>query len=134
MSLNPGQSLHPDSTGEETRVAAESLSEGDGVALDSNGELVKADGTNNPTVYGVVADDHTQDGYAAGDNVGVVFQGPVIANVASGVGAGVEVDSGPTEGQLAAGDSAKGIVTKYAEGAGPNDGRTAPAGFAHVDV
>jgi hypothetical protein len=131
MGLNPGQSLHPDSTGEETRTAAESLSEGDAVALDSNNELVKADGTDDPVVYGVVADDHTQDGYAAGDKVGVVFQGPVVANVASGVGAGVAVGSGATDGQLAAGDSAKGLMTKYAEGEGPGD---VPAGFAHVDV
>jgi len=131
MGLNPGQSLHPDSTGEETRTAAESLSEGDAVALDSNNELVKADGTDDPVVYGVVADDHTQDGYSAGDKAGVVFQGPVVANVASGVGAGVEVGSGATDGQLAAGGSAKGIMTKHAEGEGPGD---VPAGFAHVDV
>jgi hypothetical protein len=134
MSLNPGQSLHPDGTHEETRTAAEALSEGDAVALDSNGELVAADGTNDPTVYGIVGDDHTQDGYAAGEQATVIYDGPVVANVAAGVGAGVEVGSGATEGQLAAGGSAKGIVTKYGEGAGPNDGRTAPAGFAHVDV
>jgi hypothetical protein len=131
MSLNPGQSLHPASTCEETRVAAESLSEGDAVALDSAGELVAADGTNNPTVYGVVGDDHTQTGYAAGDRVPVVYAGPVVANVASGVGAGVAVGSGATDGQLAAGDSTKGLMTKYAEGGGPED---IPSGFAHVDV
>jgi hypothetical protein len=131
MSLNPGQSLHPASTCEETRVAAESLSEGDAVALDSNGELVKADGTNDPTVYGVVGDDHQTDGYSAGDEATVIYQGPVVANVASGVGAGVEVGSGSTDGQLAAGGSAKGVMTKYEEGGGPE---SIPDGFAHVDV
>jgi hypothetical protein len=130
MSLNPGQSLHAAAC-EETRTAAESLAEGDAVALDSSGELVKADGTNNPTVYGVVGDDHTQSGYSAGDPTPVIYKGPVVANVASGVGAGVEVGSGSTDGQLAAGGSAKGLMTKYAEGAGPED---IPSGFAHVDV
>jgi hypothetical protein len=130
MSLNPGQSLHAAAC-EETRTAAESLAEGDAVALDSNGELVKADGTNDPTVYGVVGDDHTQSGYSAGDPTPVIYKGPVVANVASGVGAGVEVGSGSTDGQLAAGSSAKGLMTKYAEGAGPED---IPSGFAHVDV
>jgi hypothetical protein len=131
MSLNPGQSLHPDATHSETRVAAEALSEGDAVALDTNGELVTADGTNDPVVYGVVGDTHTQDGYSTGDYVEVVYDGPVVANVGSGVGAGVEVGSGATEGELAAGSSAKGIVTKYAEGAGPE---SIPSGYAHVDV
>lgn len=134
MSLNPGQSLHPDGTHEETRTVAEALSEGDAVALDSNGELVAADGTNNPTVYGVVGDDHITDGYEAGDKATVITDGPVVASVASGVGAGVAVGSGATDGQLATGDSTKGLMTKYAEGEGPNDGRTAPDGFAHVDV
>jgi len=131
MSLNPGQSLHPGSTCEETRDAAEAMMEGDAVALDSNGELVTADGTGDPVVYGVVGDDHAQGGYEAGDKAPVVYAGPVVANVASGVGAGVEVGSGGTEGQLAAGGSAKGVMTKYAEGEGPE---SIPAGYAHVDV
>jgi hypothetical protein len=130
MALNPGQSLHADAF-EETRTAAESLSEGDAVALDSNGEVVRADGTDNPTVYGVAGDDHTQTGYSAGDEVTVIYRGSVVANVASGVGAGVEVGSGATDGQLAAGGSAKGLMTKHAEGAGPEE---IPSGFAHVDV
>jgi len=134
MSLNPGQSLHPDATDEETRVAAEAFAEGDAVALDSNGELVAADDTDNATVYGIAGDDHTQDGYEAGDYVGVIYGGPVVANVAAGLGAGVELGAGATDGQLATGSSAKGVVTKYAEGGGPRDGRTAPDGFAHVDV
>lgn len=133
MSLNPGQSLHPASTSEETRTAAEALDEGDAVALDDNGELIAADDTN-ATVYGVVGDDHTQEGYGAGDDVGVVFSGPVVANVATGVGAGETVAASTTAGELAAGSGSKTVVTKFAEGEGPNDGRTAPDGFAHVDV
>jgi len=131
MALNAGDSLHPEATDRETRTAAESLDYGDAVALDGNGELVAADGTNDPTVYGVIGNDHTKDSVSAGDKVEVVYQGPVVANVASGVGAGVEVGSGSTEGQLAAGSSVKGIVTKHAEGSGPE---SIPSGFAHVDV
>lgn len=131
MSLNPGQSLHPGSTCEETRVAAEALSEGDAVALDSNGEVVRADDTNDPVVYGVAGDDHAEAGYDAGDRVPVVYSGPVVANVASGVAPGVELGAGATEGQLAAGSSAKGLMTKYGEGSGPE---SIPAGYAHVDV
>jgi hypothetical protein len=131
MSLNPGQSLHPDATDEETREVAEPLDEGDAVALDGNGLLVAADGTDNPTVYGVIGDDHVSDGYVAGDEATVITQGPVVANVASNIGAGVEVGAGSTDGVLVAGSTAKGIVTKFAEGAGPEG---IPPGTAHVDV
>jgi hypothetical protein len=54
-----------------------------------------------------------------------------VANVAAGVGPAVEVAGSTTAGELAAGDSSKGIVTKFSEGAGPED---IPDGFAHVDV
>jgi hypothetical protein len=131
MSLNPGQSLHPDATDEETREVGAALEEGDAVALDGNGLLVPADGTNNPTVYGVVGDDHISDGYVAGDEATVITQGPVVANIESNTGAGVEVGSGGTTGVLAAGGSAKGLMTKFAEGGGPED---IPPGTAHVDV
>jgi len=131
MSLNPGDSIQPASTCRETRTAAEAIDYGDAVALDANGEVVTADGTDNPTVYGVAGNDHTQDRYAAGDEMEVIYAGPVVANVASGVAPGVEVGSGGTEGQLAAGSSAKGVMTKYAEGDGPE---SIPSGFAHVDV
>jgi len=129
MSLNPGQSLHPNAADTETRTAAETISPGDAVALDSNGELVTADGTDDPVVYGVAGDSIDESDYAAGDPVEVVYGGPVVANVAGGVGAGVEVGSGGTEGQLAAGSSVKGILTAHAEGAGPEP---IPSGFAHV--
>jgi hypothetical protein len=131
MSLNPGDSIRPDATDRETRAAAEAMDYGDAVSLDSNDELVKADGTDNPSVYGVVGNDHTEDAVSAGDSVEVITSGPVVANVASGVGSAVAVGSGPTDGQLATGDSTKGLMTMYSEGEGPRD---IPAGFAHVDV
>ncbi|SEO71260.1 hypothetical protein SAMN05216388_101777 [Halorientalis persicus] len=133
MSLKPGQSHKDDAQHTETRTAAEALSAGDAVALDANGELVTADGTNNPTVYGVVGHDDG-DGYAAGDDVLVTYSGPVVANVAAGVGPGVELGASATEGQLAGGTSAKGIMTMYGEGAAPGGIPDIPTGYAHVDV
>jgi|GEM_PF-794056 hypothetical protein len=133
MSLNPGQSHKGDAQHTETRTAAEALDGGDAVALDANGELVTADDTNDTTVYGV-AGYNGGDGYEAGDNVLVTYSGPVVANVAAGVGPGVELGASATEGQLAAGTSAKGILTMYAEGAAPGGIPDVPDGYAHVDV
>lgn len=132
MSLEPGQSHKGDAQDTETRTAAESLSSGDAAALDANGELVKADDTNDPTVYGVVG--YYPDGIDAGDQVKITYSGPVVANVAAGVGPSVELGSSATEGQLASGTSSKGIMTMYAEGAGPGGIPDVPAGYAHVDV
>jgi hypothetical protein len=132
MSLEPGQSHKGDARHTETRTAAEALSSGDAVALDSNGQLVTADGTNDPTVYGVVG--YYPEGIAAGDDVLVTYAGPVVANVASGVGPGTEVGASGTEGELAAGGSAKGILTMYAEGAAPDGIPDVPSGYAHIEL
>jgi hypothetical protein len=128
MSLNPGQSLHA-SACSETRTAAEPIDEGDAVALNASGEVVPA--TDTDVVYGVAGDDHVSDGYAAGDDMAVVFSGPVVANVAAGVAPGVELTGSTTAGQLAAGSGAKTVVSKFAEGGGPEQ---IPDGFAHVDI
>jgi hypothetical protein len=83
-------------------------------------------------VLGVAGDDHIlDDGYSAGDHLTVITQGPVVANVAAGVGSSVEVAGSTTAGELAAGDSAQGIVTHFSEGAGPEE---IPDGFAVVNV
>jgi hypothetical protein len=132
MSLEPGQSHKGDAHHTETRTAAEALSSGDAAALDANGELVTADDTNDPTVYCVVG--YYPDGVESGDEVLVTHSGPVVANVASGTGAGVEVTSSATEGELAAGSSAKGIVTMYGEGNGPGGIPEIPDGYAHVNI
>ena len=132
MSLQPGQSHKSDAHHTETRTAAEALSSGDAVALDANGELIAADGGNDDTVYGVVG--HYPDGVAAGDEVLVTFSGPVVANVAAGVGAGVELGGSATEGELAAGSSSKGIMTMYGEGNAPSGIPDVDDGYAHVDV
>lgn len=132
MSLQPGQSHKGHAQHTETRTAAESMSSGDAVALDANDELVTADDTNDTTVYGVVG--HYPDGIEAGDDVLVTYSGPTVANVADGVGGGVALGASATEGQLAAGTSAKGIMTMYAEGAAPSGIPDIPDGYAHVDV
>jgi hypothetical protein len=132
MSLEPGQSHKGDAHHTETRTAAEALSSGDAVALDGNGELVTADDTNDPTVYGVVG--YYPDGVKSGDEVLVTHSGPVVANVATGTGPGVEVTSSGTEGELAAGSSAKGIVTMYGEAEAPGGIPEIPDGYAHVNI
>lgn len=129
MSLNPGQSLHPEQTGEQTRLAAEPIAEGDAVTTNASDEILPAGDTD--VVLGIAGDDHISDGYAAGDHLSVVTQGPVVANVAAGVASSVEVAGSTTAGELAAGDSSQGIVTQFSEGAGPED---IPDGFAVVNV
>lgn len=131
MSLNLGQSLHPGQTDEETRVAGEAIAEGDAVTINSSDEIVKSTDTNG-VVYGVAGDDHVTDGYVAGDFLTVITAGPVVANVAAGVGPAVELAGSVTAGELAAGDSAKALVTKHPEGVGQEG--DIPDGSAHVDV
>jgi hypothetical protein len=82
MSLNPGQSLHAAACSE-TRTAAEAINEGDAVALNSNGEVLAAGDSD--VVYGIAGDDHVSDGYEDGDEMAVVYSGPVVANVASAI-------------------------------------------------
>lgn len=138
MSLEPGQSHKGDAQMTETRTAAEAISPGDAVALDTNGELVTANTdndstttTDDPVVYAVAGYNRGED-YAAGDNVKVTTSGPVVANVAAGTAPGVEVGSSGTEGELAAGTSVRGIITMYAEGTAPEGIPDIPDGYAHI--
>jgi len=64
----------------------------------------------------------------------VTYSGPVVANVAADVGPGVELGASATEGQLAGGTSAKGIMTMYAEGTAPSGIPDVPDGYAHADI
>ena len=131
MSLEPGQSHKGDAQMTETRTAAEALSAGDAVALDSNDELVAADSTTNTVVYGVAGYNRGED-YAAGDDVLVTYSGPVVAKLAADTAAGVEVTSSGTDGELAAGTSARGILTMYTEGTAPAGIPDVPDGYGHV--
>lgn len=133
MTLAPGQSFEgPDGRQTEVRTAAEAVSPGDAVALNSNGEVVTADGTDDPDVYGVVNDLDAD--AAAGEVVGVTYRGSVVASVTAGTAAGAVLGASATEGQLAAGSNYKGITAQYSEGANPSDAPEVPSGFAHVEL
>lgn len=133
MSLEPGQSPKGDAQMTETRVAAETISPGDAVALDANDELVTADGTTDTVVYGIAGYNKDGSDYAATDLVKVTVAGPVVANMADGVAGGVEVSTSSTEGQMSAGTSVKGIITMYAEGtSGSNNVPSIPDGYGYV--
>jgi len=132
MTLAPGQSHEGTERRTEARTAAETVSAGDAVALNTNGEVVTADGTDDPDVYGIVGD--LDSDAAAGDVVQVTYRGAVVANVATGTAAGATLGAGATEGQLASGSNYKGITAQYSEGATPSDAPAVPDGFAHVEL
>lgn len=133
MSLNAGQSPKGDAQMTETRTAAETISPGDAVALDSNDELIPANSGSSEVVYGVAGYGKDGSDYASGDLVKVTVGGPVVASMASGVAGGVEVGPSTTDGQLAAGTSVKGILTMYAEGSnGANNVPSIPADHGYV--
>jgi len=133
MSLEAGQSPKGDAQMTETRIAAETISPGDAVALDSNDELIPANSGSSEVVYGVAGYGKDGSDYAAGDLVKITTAGPVVANVASGVAGGVEVGPSTTDGQLAAGTSVRGLITMYAEGAsGSNNVPSIDSGHGYV--
>lgn len=82
-----------------TYEAGEAISKGDVVGINS-GQLRPVNSgdtsTNAIGVAGEAAD-------AAGENITVYTEGPVVANVATGVTAGAELAPSATDGQLAAG-------------------------------
>jgi hypothetical protein len=130
MSLNPGQTLHPNSVDEETRVAAEAIDEGDAVTLNASGEALAAGDSD--VIVGIAGDDHITDGYEQDDTLTIIKAGMnVVANVATGVGPATALGGSTTAGELAAGSSEKGIITSNTEGEGPE---SIPDGFAFVDL
>jgi len=80
-----------------TYEAGEAISKGDVVGINS-GTLALADDTTDTNALAVAGED-----IASGDNGTVYIEGPVVANVASGVSAGEALTVSGTEGQLAAG-------------------------------
>jgi hypothetical protein len=80
-----------------TYEAGEALTAGDVVAI-ASGEAVAAEDTTNTNALGVAGEDATD-----GDNMTVYTEGPVVANVATGVSAGEALTVSGTDGQLAAG-------------------------------
>jgi len=135
MSLEPGQSHKDEARLTETRVAAEAISEGDAVALDSNDELVPANSGQSEVVYGVAGYNRGED-YAGGDLVKVTTLGPVVANVAADIAGGVELAASATDGELAAGSGPKGIMSMYSEGSSKlgEEIPAVPTDYAHVTL
>jgi len=101
-----------------TYEAGEAITAGDVVAINT-GQLALADGTTDTNALAVAAED-----IASGDNGSVYLEGPVAANVATGVAAGEELTVSATEGQLAAGAgdfdalSDEGAISGLSHGAG----------------
>lgn len=136
MSLEPGQSVKDEARMTETRVAAEALSPGDAVALDSNDELIPANSGSSEVVYGVAGYGKDGSDYADGDLVKVTTLGPVVANVAADISGGVELGPSTTDGQLDAGTSVKGIMSMYAEGSSKlgEEIPSVPTDYAHITL
>ena len=80
-----------------TYEADEAITAGDVVAITS-GLVHQADDTTDTDDIGIAGEDGVD-----GDNITVYIEGPVVANVASGVSAGAALTLSATEGQLAAG-------------------------------
>ena len=80
-----------------TYEADEDITAGDVVAITS-GLVHQADDTTDTNDFGIAAEDGVD-----GDNITVYTEGPVVANVASGVSAGAALTLSGTDGQLAAG-------------------------------
>lgn len=136
MSLEPGQSHKDEARLTETRTAAETLSPGDAVALDSNDELIPANSGSSEVVYGIAGYGKDGSDYSSGDLVKVTVLGPVVGNVAADVSGGVELGPSTTDGQLAAGTSVKGIMTMYGEGSSKlgEEIPSVPTDYAHITL
>jgi hypothetical protein len=106
-----GDPAYGSDAGTITYEADESITAGDAVTIDSTNQLLQAanSGDTNADVVGIAADDAED-----GDNVSVHVSGRIVANVASGVTAGEELDASTTDGQLATGTG--GIVALTDEG------------------
>ncbi len=106
--------------------AGAAISAGEVVALDSSGYfLASDDGTDRFAPVGVA---HTD--AASGEVVSLSTQGACVANVASGLSAGVEVDVQTTGGQFGAVEDGP-YVSLSAEG-GEYRNQSVPAGHAVV--
>jgi hypothetical protein len=120
MALGPGQHVKGGAV-TDTYTAAETVSPGDALALDTNDEVIPANSGDSEVVFGIAGYNKDGSDYASGDDVLVTLAGVVVANVASGVAGGVEVAASGTDGELAAGSGPKGIMTAYSEGSAKFD-------------
>ncbi|MFC6825681.1 hypothetical protein [Halopelagius fulvigenes] len=128
MAKNPGQALNAGVI-TVTLTGDGTASDGDAVAM-SAGKVTQADGTNDPHVIGVLAQE--QGSKTDTEKVSVHIAGPVVANVASGTAAGTQLGSSATEGQFGSGTQA--ISTLTPEGDAGDYGGTMPTGYAAVNL
>ena len=113
-----------------TYEAGESITSGDAVTIDTNGELTPANsGDTNTDVVGIAAEDGSD-----GDNISVYVEGRVVANVATDVAAGEELDASTTDGQLATGTGGLVALTDEGAVAGLSAGFGLAANAAVVEV
>lgn len=110
-----------------TYEADEAISAGDVVAL-TDDLAHQADDTTDTDDIGVAGTDATD-----GDTVTVYIEGPVVVNVASGVGSGVELGLSGTDGQLAAGSGGYTTLTPEGGMGGLSHGAGMPANAAGVN-
>lgn len=89
-----------------TLVGDGSASPGDFVALTSDGQVTRSDGTDNPKVTGVLSDSKSNEGgHEAGDVVSVIIGGICVATVTDGVVTGDGIGPSPTQGTGTTGGS-----------------------------
>jgi len=110
-----------------TYEADEDISAGDVVAL-TDDLAHQADDTTDTNDIGVAGSDG-----ADGDDITIYLEGPVVANVASGVGSGVELTLSGTDGQLAAGTGDYTSLTPEGGMGGLSHGAGMPANGAGVN-
>jgi len=137
MALNPGE-VFIGETCTLTYEAGEAISPGDVVGIDGGTlrRVNSGDGSPNPLgIAGDPAGAESGTDYESGDEVIVhISGGTVLANVASGVSAGEELDASATDGQLAAGAGGFQSFTDEGSVAGLSSNESVPAGFAAVKL
>lgn len=104
---------------------------GDFVALNSDGQVTRTDGTDNPKVTGVLSDSKSNEGgHEAGEKVSVIFGGICVANVTDGVVTGNGIGPSATQGTGTTGGSdGEALSDAGGEFLGP-----IPAGSAAVNL
>jgi len=122
-----GDALYGSDLKSVTYEVDEDISAGDVVALTD--DLVhQADDTTDTNDVGIAGKDGSD-----GDEIEVYIEGPVVANVATGVGSGVEVTLSGTNGQLAAGAGDYTTLTPEGGMGGLSHGASMPDNAAGVN-
>lgn len=110
-----------------TYEAGADITAGDVVAI-ASGVAQPADGTTNTNDFGIAGTSGVD-----GDNITVYTEGPIVANVASGISAGASLTLGSTAGQLASGSGDYQALTDEGAVAGLSHGAGLAANAAVVN-